>query len=224
MTALETVSTRLADMRRGIERDLGRKAQVEEDLENLRSNTVQYRSALLELQQALQVFQVLEGTWHRSFENKLAGLISRGLSLVFNEPLRFVLETKQRGDMSTMDFKLVQMVGDDELVTDIMGAKGGGVVAVVSFLLRVLILLASKPPLRPVMILDENFAMVSQEYVPNLAKLLRQLVDETGVQIILVTHEPLFGEHADVMYEVTQKNGISRYSAVKSHAEHIVRE
>lgn len=189
---------------RRLEMDRGRLEQIEDDLTRLRALLEEYRVTVEELTEALQVFQTLEGAWHRQLEERISSLISRGLSLVFEEPLKLVLETKTRGELSAMDFKLVQTVDGVELVTDIVGSKGGGVVAVVSFLLRLFVLLLSKPPLRHVLLLDESFAHVSKEYVPNLARLLRQLVNETGVQIILVSHEPLFGEHADVVYEISQ--------------------
>ncbi len=49
-----------------------------------------------------------------------------------------------------------------------------------------------------------------------LAALIRQLCDETGVQIILLTHDPAFADSADVVYEVTQAKGKSHYERVKS--------
>jgi DNA repair exonuclease SbcCD ATPase subunit len=58
-----------------------------------------------------------------------------------------------------------------------------------------------------ILILDETFAHVSDEYLPALGEFLREIVDKTGVQIIMVTHQSQFEEWADLVYRFSQING-----------------
>jgi DNA repair exonuclease SbcCD ATPase subunit len=56
------------------------------------------------------------------------------------------------------------------------------------------------PGSRRVLFLDESFAQLSEEYEPRLAEFLRELVDKTDLQIIMVTHSHAFSDIADQVY------------------------
>lgn len=77
---------------------------------------------------------------------------------------------------------------------------GGGPQNVIGFLIRFLIIQRYK--LRPVMILDEAFRNVSEEYLENLCQFLKFLTDEYKMDILLVTHEPKFQKIAHKVYAV----------------------
>lgn len=70
-----------------------------------------------------------------------------------------------------------------------LGDVGGGVLDIVSFAARVTLLRWHRPQLRQVLIADEPFKHVSNEYLPRVAKLVRHLADASGLQLILVSHE-----------------------------------
>ena len=161
------------------------------------------------------VLSAMETAWRKGFEGALTSMVSRGLTLVLGEPTQFVIRSKQRAGTPSLTFQLEQ----NGLELDIMEAKGGTLVNLVNFLLRLAVVLAAQPPLRKVLILDEAFAHVSAEYVPALADLLRQLCDETGVQFILVTHDTAYTDAADIVYEVTQKHGVSTYEKIKERRD-----
>lgn len=215
------IKQRLRERDRFLAQQEGRREQLREQLSDLVQQLEESKADLSVLEQTLGLFQDMEAAWHKSFEERLAALVTRGLSLVFAEKLELVLETRAHGDVTALDFKLVQYPDGHELVTDILDAKGGGVVAVAAFLLRVLIMLAYQPALRPVMILDESFAHLSSEYVPNLARLLQKLNSETGIQFLMVTHDPTFVDYADVAYEASQHSGATKFNRLKTTQEHI---
>ncbi len=166
------------------------------------------------LEATANVLTAMSAAWRKTFEQSLTAMVSQGLTLVLGEPMHFKVETKTVAAPGLV-FKLEQ----DGLETDILEAKGGTVVNLVNFLLRLAVVLATHPPLRRTIVLDEAFAHVSSEYVPALAAMLRQLCDETGVQFLLVTHEPAYGDAADVVYEVTQSKSVSSYERVKGRRE-----
>jgi len=167
------------------------------------------------LEEVGTVLTAMETAWRKGFEGALTSMVSRGLTLVLGEPTQLVIRSKQRGGTPSLEFQLEQ----NGLEMDIMEAKGGTLVNLVDFLLRLAIVLAAQPPLRKVLVLDEAFAHVSVEYVPALAGLLRQLCDETGVQFVLTTHDPAYTDAADVVYEVKQVRGVSHYEKVKGRRD-----
>lgn len=193
----------------------GRADGLRGQAETLAQRLVDHEEQQRVLTQVGVVLSAMELAWRKSFEEALTAMVSRGLTLVLGEPVHFSIVSAQRAGTPTLEFRLSQ----NGLETDIMEAKGGTVVALVTFLLRLAVVLATQPPLRKTLVLDEAFAHVSTEYVPALAALIRQLCDETGVQCILVTHEPAYGDAADVVYGVSQRQGISTYERLKARRD-----
>jgi DNA repair ATPase RecN len=190
----------------------GRAKHAEEQRHRLADSVAALEEQKGHLEQVMTVLATMEAAWRRGFEEALTAMVSRGLTLVLGEPTHFIVESKSRAGVPALEFHLEQ----GGLETDILEAKGGTVVNLVNFMLRLVVVLAAQPPLRRILVLDEAFAHVSAEYVPELAALLRQLCDETGVQILLITHDPAYVDVADIAYEVTQERGVSQYTRIKS--------
>jgi DNA repair exonuclease SbcCD ATPase subunit len=90
-----------------------------------------------------------------------------------------------------------------EFDTEVMSARGGGLAAVVGLLLRVVLILLTRNSGRKstdILVLDETLAHLSAEYLDAAGQFLRTVVDNTGVQILMVTHQPELAEYADVCY------------------------
>lgn len=80
----------------------------------------------------------------------------------------------------------------------------GGVVDVLSLALRVSVLLARRPQLRPILIADEPLKHLSDEYLPAAAEMLRRLCDECGLQMLIVSHEPDVSLRAHRVHKVSR--------------------
>jgi ribosomal protein S17E len=147
--------------------------------------------------------------------NLVEGLITKGLTEVFEEPLHFHVRTKDVGRRTDTYFTLSSMMGDEEIETDILSARGGGVAAVTGFLLRVVFILLHKAP--RVLFLDESFAQVSENYEPRLAEFIDSLCTEYGVRIVLVTHSqnPVWQDYADSVYTSKMVNGETKLETTK---------
>jgi hypothetical protein len=127
------------------------------------------------------------------------GTVTYGLRVVFDDhPLtfRFKATTARGGQVLE---PLLIYAGVEQPILD---AFGGGPAQVVAFLLRLLV--CHRLGLYPLILLDESFSMVSAQYVPNVAKLLRELSEQMQFTFILVTHQPSFTEHATHAYEVSE--------------------
>jgi DNA repair exonuclease SbcCD ATPase subunit len=135
-------------------------------------------------------------------------LVTRGLTTIFSEDISFHLVQTQRGKTPEVKFLVKSRASNGRTIeTSVMDARGGGMAAVVGFLLRLVVLLLSKDKKDPILILDESFSHVSAEYERPLAEFIQQLVQKTKVQIILVTHSDAFSEFADKRYRFEQKDG-----------------
>lgn len=144
-------------------------------------------------------------------QKQIEALVTQGLQTIFGEDLTFHLVPQVRGKRPEIDFLVRSRLDDGTIVdTDVMDARGGGLAATVGFLLRLVVLLLSRSRQETVLFLDETFAHVSAEYEPRLADFLRELVDKTGVQVIMVTHSDAFSESADTRYRFELHEGVTR--------------
>lgn len=160
------------------------------------------------LTEAQQILQNLEGAWRREFEKNLAALVSHGLTAVFGEPLALKVENRVVRDVLATELSLVRGAGTDAIETPVLGASGGSVVNVLSLLLRVLLVISARPPLRRILILDEALEYLDEYSMPAaVGTLIRELAERLDLQFIIVSHEPALVEAADRAYEVTRGVG-----------------
>jgi hypothetical protein len=125
--------------------------------------------------------------------------ITYGLRVVFDDhPLTFKFQSGMARGGPTLE-PVLQFEGVEQPILD---AFGGGPATVVAFLLRLLV--CHRLGLYPLILLDETFSMVSRQYVPNVAKLLRELSEQMGFTFVLVTHQSDFVEHATRAYEIAE--------------------
>lgn len=129
-------------------------------------------------------------------------LVTRALQVVFGENLSFHMVQSVKASRSEVDFVVRSTYGDEVVETPVMEARGGGMVAVVGFTLRLVVLLLT-PGVRRFLALDESFAHVSASYEPRVAEFLREVADQARVQILLVTHSPIYAEFADQRYRMS---------------------
>lgn len=143
-------------------------------------------------------------------QNQIEELVTRGLHSIFGEEMTFHLVQSQRGKTPEVKFVIKSFVQGKPIETPVMDARGGGLAAVVGFLLRLIILLLSKDTREPILILDESFSHVSAEYERPLAEFIKELIDKTRVSIILVTHSDAFSEFADKRYRFKLNRGLTK--------------
>lgn len=142
-------------------------------------------------------------------------LVTRGLQTIFDETLSFHIVQTTRGKSVTVEFVVRTTLNGRAIETPVMDARGGGLAATIGFLLRLVVLLLTRGQRQDtLMILDETFAHVSAEYLPAVSSFVREVVDKTGVQIIIVTHQEELVEGADRVYRFTMKDGQTQTEAV----------
>lgn len=115
---------------------------------------------------------------------RISAVVSKCLSIVFDEPYSFhILFEQKRGKTEA---RLVFKRGEMEI--DPLFASGGGVIDIASFALRISCMMLKTPEVRKLIIMDEPFKFVSEQYQDYVRDMLQQLSDELGIQFIMITH------------------------------------
>jgi len=130
--------------------------------------------------------------------SKIESIISGGLRLVFKDPLiGFIVEKKEgaRGN----SYRLLVHKGNTS--GDPMTSFGGGVVNVVAFLLRVIMIKRFK--LAKFLVVDESFNDVNgTQNQRRVSEMLKKMSKEHGFTIFAITGQSIFASAADTVYEV----------------------
>lgn len=172
--------------------------EVQKEIEEL-------ATAANELEKVTILFNSIGEERQLKAQQTIEGIVTRGLQTIFDETLSFHIIQTTKAKTANVDFVVRTTLPGSVVDTNIMEGRGGGLAAVVGFLLRlVVMLLQSGTKTENIMLLDETFAHVSAEYLEPLNQFVREIVDKTGIQIILVTHQPEFAEYADTVYRFSQ--------------------
>jgi DNA repair exonuclease SbcCD ATPase subunit len=206
VSTLEELGATLRRDERVLERQAGEARLLAREGKNIQSQVAELRASIEATEEAIVVLNSYADLRQADLQQAIESLVTRGLQVIFEQDLRFHIRGVQKGKLSAMDFVVSSQ--DGELETPVMDARGGGVAAVAGFLIR-LVLLLLKPESRPVLFLDEAFSHVSTEYEPRLAEFMRELVDRTPAQIVLVTHSSAFEEYADQVYRFHLEDGVT---------------
>lgn len=184
-------------IRRRAQRD-----SVQDQAEKVQTELSQLRTDVEDLEKIHGVITAYAKTYQEDFLKQIENVVSHGLTSIFEESMEFKIHQSVVGKRLEVKFSLITYQHDKPLETSIMDSRGGGIGAVVGFLLRVAILMLM-PNARRLLVLDETFAQLSVEYLPALSEFIAQLCEQTGIQVLLVTHSTEFASEADVVYRVS---------------------
>jgi len=129
-----------------------------------------------------QVGQALQTEAHE----RLAGVVTRCLEAVFDEPYEFKIIFEQKRGQTEARLVFIR----DGMEINPMDAAGGGVVDVAAFALRLSCIMLKRPAVRRLLVLDEPFRFVSANYRDRVRQMLESLSKKMGIQILMVTHIP----------------------------------
>lgn len=129
-------------------------------------------------------------------------LVTSGLNhVIHDQKLAFRIRQEVQYDRVSMKFGVEQLTDSGTVEGDPINSFGGGAAVLISLILRVAVM--SKMKMGNLLLLDESLAALANVYVPNAAAFMRQLSEKTGINILIVTHNPSFLEYAHTAYEAT---------------------
>lgn len=210
---LYTLVRRVRTVGRTLDHQLGEARALATSGQRIQADIAALRTDIARLERVSGVLSRIGETRQEQLQNHIEALVSQGLRTIFGDALTFHLIPGTERNTPVVNFEVRSHIGEHIVATDVMDARGGGLAATVGFLLRLVVLLLTHAKGETVMLLDETFTHVSAEYRPKLAAFLRELVDKTGVQIILVTHTEEFAAEADTRYRFELADGATKVTS-----------
>ena len=132
-------------------------------------------------------------------------LVTEALQAVFGDDFVFEMVCEISRNKPEVFFYVVKNGRRSSLKDEL----GGGVVDIVSFVLRVVMWSLSNPRSIDTLILDEPGKFVSKDKLDLFGLMISEISKRLGLQFIIVTHERDLIEAADKAFCVVQKKGIS---------------
>lgn len=212
MTSLTEVESLVATAGRRLERRIGEAKALARSGKESQAQAAEAEATMIACEEATAFLNSFADERQAKVQNQIETLVTHGVQTIFGDDLTFHVLSEQKANRTEVSFSLRSSMGEETVETPILDARGGGVAAVVGFLLRLIITLLRED--RPLLVLDETWAQLSSDYEPRLAEFVKELVDQTGVQILLVTHSDAYTEHADKAYRVTQKKGVTEFEEI----------
>lgn len=193
---LDALGSRLQSLKENIAR-----AEAHRDSIRARREAAERTAASLrydaELQQkSSEVIKSWLDDMLRSNVDSIASLATSGLKHVIHDyDLSFHIRQELKYNRVSMSF----VIEDGGVEGDPMSSFGGGAVLVASLILRLAIM--SRMNMGNLLLLDETMFALANKYIPAAADFMRQLSEETGVNIFMVTHNEEFMSNAHTAYE-----------------------
>lgn len=140
---------------------------------------------LSDVTEAQQVLQKMIQGIQQSIHKRLADVVTRCLSAVFDDPYEFVIRfDRKRGKTEAR----LTFVRDGREFDDPLSQVGGGVIDVAALGLRLGCIMLMRPPVRRLVLLDEPGRFVAKIYRQKVRRMIERLAEDMGIQFVIVTH------------------------------------
>lgn len=152
--------------------------------------------------------QSLSDTARIQVIEKISGLVTEVLQAVKDKNLEFKMVLGNERNQPDLKFFVTDKLTGKDM--DILESCGGGIADLVSFALRVSLLLKWQPTVARVLICDEQLKFVSVQDQELAGEFIRKLSEQLGLQIIFISHSKTLAEKSHKCFEVVKENGISK--------------
>lgn len=134
--------------------------------------------------------------------SRVEGIVTEAVRAMLGPAVSFRLDASVKRGALSVSPRVVYSRGSQKHECDLRSV-GGGVVDVVSFALRVVVLCLYRPALPRVLVADEPFKHVSESYLPAVAAMVSRLSRSLSFQFVLVSHEQAIEACADRVFVVS---------------------
>lgn len=206
MYDIEQTLKSLSDKRAVLNHEKETTENLIKTMEQRRNSLIQENERLTLASKALQ--KLINET---SIENlkRIEDICNLALSTVFSDQnIHFKIDTKVKRNTPVYELKLMQ-----DGVEGSLNSFGGGPLSVCSVILKVMLNIMAKK--YPFICLDETLSGLSVNYIPAMSRLLKDICREFDVTVLMVTHQEMFRENCDNVFE------IHKISEELSHIEKI---
>lgn len=184
----------------------GQRKYIQEKLDNLVQKYLDNSSELNFLQEDIKLLQTTTRTAQNSVKHLVEDIVTKGLQAIFyDRTYRCVINLVEEKRTATADFILEEFIDGEWKARDFSDV-GGGIVDVVSVLLRITGLVLRRPQQQKILWLDEPFKHVWVNYQARISSFLAKICKELDIQIILTTHCMEVTSHADEVWEAVKQD------------------
>ncbi len=172
------------------------KGRKEEITSRIKENEVEVRLLIKEKMKLAKCMKLLSYVSQFNQEKIIKLLrhtVSAGLKDLFDSSYEFDFELKTRGDSSACDFNIKHSAFPGW--SNIVMSNGRSIQEIVAMILRLIIVKLTKNN-RKIVILDEPGGGIESERQPLASKFFADICHKFDIQLIVVTHNTEFLEHA----------------------------
>ena len=205
------MATKLKQFRNQLQRDQGALDTYLASIKNNKRDVKRKKLESIRLDKAAEIIKQVGLKTQQEFEVHISDLVSSAIASVFpDDPYQFKVIFVERRGRTECDLMLER---DGELIDPLTGA-GGGVIDIAVLALRLASINMQRGKLRPLLLLDEPFKMLSVDLQNRAGRMIKELSDKMGVQIIMVSHAHEAVEFADKVFQVSIKDGESQVKEI----------
>lgn len=169
------------------------------------------------LEKGLSVLQKVTEIKKKETLEKIEAVVSFGLQAIFEDSsYQFKIIDSVKRKQVVYDFRVYSDSFSSDAGMPILDSRGGGLVSIVSFLLRLVILCLIDKKAERFIALDEPFSALSENYHENLVSTVKQIAVKLNVQLLVVSHQKSLDSFGDVVYELKQQGGKTTATLIRN--------
>jgi DNA repair ATPase RecN len=194
---IESAKKQLFDLRVSVKNTEFQLTSLLEKIKEKEESVTNLKQRMTYLHIAENILQEVVEKISRQNLQKIETFVNRALSLIFPDiNLSFQIEQSVKRGNNVYSFVIMK-----DKIQGSIHSFGGGVLAVIAVVLKVLFNIVTKR--FPLLVFDETLSFLAVNYIPAMSEFLKTLSQEFDTPILLVTHQKEFAIAADNCYEVS---------------------
>ena len=199
---LDILSGKFRDSHDRLTRVVSHRDTLVSELDELQEDINRCKSLSMSYDKVQKFFQHLGSEEQTKLQKWIEIIVSYGLNTVFGQEFKFQITGPEiKGSEVTIGFEVIDSSGNPR---DPYTELGGGLADVLSFLLQFVIVHLLGDRIGQFVFLDEPCKHLSSEYREQFAALIKELTIRTSMQMLIITHEPLYASSADKIYQFSK--------------------
>lgn len=175
----------------------------------IKTNELKYKTMLetkKELDIVIQFFEKVIDMNTKSTRIFIESLVNDGIEYVIGDnSVSICIESSIKNNKVQYTIKIIDNKNSIDGGTE---SFGGGILAIISFIFRIVIMHISK--MFPLIVIDENLTFVSHHYQERLSQFIKHISSQFNINVLMISHQDKLDIYADKIYVMKKHNGISK--------------
>lgn len=205
---VEKINQYILDSKKKLDLSEFKKNQIQNSLDNKIKNISSLKIDIENHNIASNFLQSIIESVCESNLRKIEKWVNIGLKNIFyDQQIEFRINKSIKRNINVYSLSLIK-----DGIEGNKNSYGGGVLCIVSLILKLLFLEITKSP--KILVLDESLSFLSEKYIENCSKFINTLIQEFNLNVLLVTHQEKFKEYASNIYEAKNSNKSTKFISV----------